>query len=127
MKKILFPSLVLILLVLACTRDNFVPSAVDCSDNIAPPTYDGEMQALIDLNCAYAECHDGNTPSVPGDYTTYEGLRIHFGGLIEERVILRIEDPVLGMPPDDANGPTDLTEEHLALFSCWIDAEFPEN
>ncbi len=126
MKKILFFSLVLILVLIACTRDTFIPTAVDCDEN-APPTYDGLMQEIIDMNCAYSGCHDGTTPGVPGDYTSFAGMQIHFGGSIMDRVINRTEDPVLGMPPNNATGPMDLSDEHMTLFACWIEAEFPEN
>jgi hypothetical protein len=127
MKKIMFFGWVLILVFIACTRDSFIPTAVDCDEN-APPTYDETMQEIVDMNCSYSGCHDGVTPGVPGDYTTYSGMQMDFGGSIMDRVISRTEDPVLGMPPNYATeGPIDLSEEHMIMFTCWINAEFPEN
>lgn len=129
MKKNLFLSLMMILMIwVSCTRDTFIPTAIDCdSDEI--PTYDGVMQEIIDRTCAYATCHDGSaTSDAPGDYTTFEGLRPDFEIGIMRRVIDLVDDPVLGMPPNDAvGGPIDLAEADFLLFSCWIDAEFPEN
>ena len=107
----------------ACTKDSFEQKFESC---IETPTYNTNMQAIVDTYCAYAECHNGSA-GVPGDYRTYEGMRIHFGASILERVVTIREDAVLGMPPARANGPTDLSEEDFKLFNCWINEEFPEN
>lgn len=84
------------------------------------------MQDIIDTNCAYGPCHNG-TPGVPGNYTSYSGLSIHFGGELFDRVVNRVQDTIFGMPPNYAEGPKDLSEEDLMFFNCWIDQEFPEN
>ena len=112
----------------SCTRDTFIPTAVDCDPNDFP-TYDGVMKEVIDRTCAYADCHDGSaTTDAPGDYTSFIGISRDFGGPIFDRVVTRVEDTILGMPPYNAvGGPTDLSDTDFLLFSCWIEAEFPEN
>ncbi len=129
MKSIFFLSLLMILIFwVSCTNDSFIPSAVDC-DPEDFPTYDDQLAEIIDRTCAYATCHDGSaTTDAPGDYGSFAGISVDFGGSIRSRVIDLEEDSVLGMPPDFAvGGPIDLSPEDFALFSCWIEAEFPEN
>lgn len=123
MKKLAILCLVAVCFWLACTNDTFEFTGVDCNEAV---TYDGRMQEIIDTNCAYSGCHDG--ANAPGDYTDYSGLSVHFGGEIFSRVVERVQDTVLGMPPNYAEGgPKDLSEEDFMLFNCWIDQEFPEN
>ncbi len=109
---------------LACKSDKFIPTESDCPEDIV--AYDTNMKAIVDLNCAYSTCHDGGG-GAPGNYTSYEGMRIDIDrGIIETRVLLASGD--LKMPPDYADlGPTDLSEEDLRLFICWIEGGYPEN
>jgi len=125
MRKIFFAPIALCLIWVSCTKDNFKPSGTDCD---VVPTYLTNMREIVDLNCAYSGCHDGT--SAPGDYTSYEGMRIHFETNIERRVIEMASDSVMGMPPwyaADLGGAKDLSEEDFMLFSCWIQSDFPEN
>ena len=90
-------------------------------------TYDETVKTVIDATCAYAGCHNG-TPGVPGDYSTYNGLTLDLeNGSFFRRVIESADDPVLGMPPDRATGPKDLTEEEFQLILCWVENDYPEN
>lgn len=90
-------------------------------------TYDASVKPIIDASCAYAGCHNG-TPGVPGDYSTYAGLSNDIeNGFFYRRVVEIRDDPVLGMPPNRATGPTDLTEEEFQLILCWVENEYPEN
>jgi len=90
-------------------------------------TYDETIQNIIDLSCAYSGCHNG-TPGVPGDYSSYAGLELDLeNGSFYRRVVESRDDPVLGMPPDRATGPTDLTEEEFQLILCWVENDYPEN
>jgi len=116
MKWPLLFTLTIVFVYLSCTGDTFDPVA-DCDQ--APPTYDNEMKAIIDRNCSYSQCHDGSDPFIPGDYRTYDGMRIHFSGVMEREIVRQ------DMPPPDA--PTELTQEDFDLFICWIQGEFPEN
>lgn len=121
MKKI---SIILLFLILwlGCDDGSFVPTGMDCQET---PTYDGIMKDLIDRNCSYTGCH--TIGANIGDYTTYNGMRVHFAGSILDRVVNLVDDTVLGMPPDNAQGPKNLSEEDFMLFNCWISEEFPEN
>lgn len=117
MKKIL-TSLVLLSLLYSCDNATFVPSGNDCAEI---PTYDTNMKVIVDTYCSYSGCHDGQS-GVQGDYTSYEGMKIHFDGAIMNRVI-----ELRNMPPSYATGEIALSEEDYMLFNCWVSAEFPEN
>lgn len=124
MRKISFLGCFLLFIWISCTRDTFEPSGTDCDVAVS---YDTNMREIVDEYCAYVGCHNG-TPGVPGDYTSYQGMEIHFGGAIFGRVISNQGDPDIGMPPNYAtDGPIDLRPEDLMLFDCWINQEFPEN
>jgi len=123
MKKILVFLTFSGLMWLACTRDNFMFTSFECSDDI---TYDNQIKDIIATNGSYGACHNG-TPGVPGVYTTYRTMLADLEiGSIKERVIDRVADEVVGMPPNYAEGPTDLTDEEFMLISCWLDNNYPE-
>ncbi len=97
-----------------------------CMDSV--PTYQVDIKPIIDNSCAYAGCHlDG---SAPGIYTDYQGLvNVIESGKFQEKVISLRDDPVLGMPPDNApdGRPDDLSQEELELIQCWLENDYPEN
>ena len=125
MRKISFLGCLLVFVWISCTRDCFTPSGTDCDVAVS---YETNMKDIVDRYCAYSGCHNGGTPGVPGDYTSYQGMEIHFDGPIFNRVVTNQADPNVGMPPDYAvDGPIDFTPEDFMLFNCWIDQEFPEN
>lgn len=111
----------------SCTYDNLnepIVTPVEFCDTI-PATYDLNIRTIVETNCAYGYCHNG---SAPGDYTTYAGLLPNLeSGAIEDRVIFQKDDPNVGMPPNYATGPQDLTPEELDIFMCWLEAGYPEN
>lgn len=104
---------------IACTKDTVPVEMADCAEI---PTYDTNMKALVDTYCAHSTCHNG-TAEVPGDYTTYQGMKVHFEDGIADRVISRQDMP----PSYSEGGPVALTPEDLKLFDCWISENFPEN
>lgn len=121
------PYLILgILFLAACTSDELEePMVADC-DGISTPTYVDDIKPIIDESCAYAGCHLG---TAPGNYSTYNGLlSVLNSGTFEQRVITLSEDPIIGMPPDNAPAgrPQDLNEDQLLLIRCWLEAGFPE-
>ena len=110
---------------ISCTNDKLEPVVIDCSG--ATPVWDGEVDAIVALSCAYAGCHVGGT-SAPGNYLSYNGINtILQNGSFKNRVFDIKDNPVLGMPPDNSGGPKNLTEEQLLTLSCWMEAGFPEN
>ena len=129
MKNILLALTVACLLILcSCTYDNLdepVVTPVEFCDTI-PASYDLNIRAIVETNCAYEGCHNG---SAPGDYTTYTGMLSSLDEeKIEDRVIFQKDDPNVGMPPNYAtDGPQDLTPEELDIFMCWLEAGYPEN
>jgi len=123
----LFASL-LALLGQRCTADE-LPQPEGCAPGLA--TYDTNMKEIIDESCAYSGCHDGESPGVPGNYTSYEGIRPFLeDGSVRTRVIDLRNDPVLGMPPSASVYPQsrmeNLSEEEFELMQCWLSSGFPK-
>lgn len=109
----------------SCTSDKRPLIEIECDD--IPPVWNGEVKEIIELTCAYVGCHVGGN-GVPGNYTSYGGISTALTrGTFEERTFELKDNPVFGMPPDDADGPKDLTAEQLNILSCWMEAGFPEN
>ena len=112
----------------SCTYDNLdepVVIPVEFCDTI-PATYDLNINTIVQTNCAYTGCHFNGY--APGDFSTFAGMLSRLeNGEIEDRVISQKDDPSIGMPPDYASGPKDLTPEELDIFTCWLEAEYPEN
>ncbi len=123
MKKfILVSTIFLILLWIGCTRATFVQENLDCAEIIR---YDVELQPVLTTYCAYSGCHDGSVQDAV-NYTTYSSMSGDFGSMFD-RVVTQIDNPFIGMPRDDGDGPDNMTEEDFRIFSCWIEQEFPEN
>jgi len=119
MRKISFLACFFLFLWISCTRDMSEVSEKDC--NSVSVSYDENMKDLVVTYCAYdTKCHDGSQPGL-GNYLTYEGVKVHFDGKIENRVIT-----VGDMPPANAPGPKELTPQDFKLFSCWIEQGFDE-
>ena len=126
MTRLLLPiACVLLLTACACTADELpMPSEAECTGEI--PTYNGQVQAIIETNCAYSGCH---LDSAPGNYDSYAGLQSTLeDGSFRERVVSLRTDSNLGMPPDYApdGRPHDLTEEELAVIECWLSSGYPQ-
>jgi len=110
----------------SCTSDKRPLIEVDCDD--IPPVWDGEVKNIIELTCAYAGCHVGGGTGAPGNYTSYGGISSALSsGTFKNRTFDIRDNPSLGMPPNYADGPRDLTEEQLNTLTCWMEAGFPEN
>ncbi len=105
------------LLLLSCTIMGalFTLASCDksdkCGDN--PPTYDGELKAIIDAKCT--TCHKaGGTAESVGIYSTYAEMKPHFAKSWEEVDAGR-------MPKTGS-----LTDAQKEAFECWQAAGFPE-
>ena len=115
--SVLLSFLLVIGILFSCTRDQ--APEITC-EGVA--SYDMNIKAIIDTNCAYEGCHN-NGFSAPGIYLSYEGLKTDLdNGKFESRVI-NIQD----MPPSYALGPTMLTQDELDLIICWMEEDYPEN
>ena len=109
----------------SCTTDKLTPVEIDCIGDA--PVWDGEVDDIVALTCAYAECHISGT-SASGNYLSYNGINsILTNGKFKNRVFDIKDNPTLGMPPDNSAGPKELSEEQLNTLSCWMEAGFPEN
>lgn len=99
-------------------------------DNLDEPFYNTNVKQIIDESCAYAGCHI-NGGIGPGNYSTYSGMLTDLqSGSFRARVIDQIDNPAIGMPPDQSvyteSIKDDLTQEELEIIQCWLDAGFPE-
>lgn len=108
----------------SCTSDKVIPPVIECIE--PTPTWDGGVDEVVELTCAYVGCHISGT-SAPGNYSSYNGVLSALNNRSFENRVFETRSPVLRMPPNYANGPTELTEEQMTTLRCWIDAGFPEN
>jgi len=89
----------------------------ECLEDLS---FEENIQALINTNCAYSGCHISGT-GLPV-LSNYEGVKAQVeNGRFEDRVLVR-----QNMPPGNASGPTELSEADLFLLQCWIDQGYPE-
>lgn len=104
----------------SCTRDKIAPVVNDCTGET--PVWEGNVDAIVALTCAYVGCHVSGS-SAPGNYLTYNGINsILQNGKFKTSVF-----DVMDMPPNNSSGPKELTAEQLNTLSCWMEADFPEN
>jgi hypothetical protein len=127
-KTVAIASLTIVLVAAACTADE-LPGPDGCEPGIA--TYERNIKAIIEASCAYSGCHDGGSPGVPGDYRTYQGMRLFLNsGTVRTRVIDLRDNPALGMPPNRSvysqSRKDELTPEEFELMRCWLNNGFPE-
>ncbi|KAA3635253.1 MAG: hypothetical protein DWQ02_10145 [Bacteroidetes bacterium] len=114
---------------LGCTKNKTMEEVIpDLCDTI-DVAYNDEIKTLINLNCSYSGCHDGNLAGI-GNFTNYEGLlsRLENGSIKSHAIDLPKEDPD-HMPPyyTPAGNPTDLTTEEADMLLCWILSGYPED
>lgn len=120
--KLISFSLVLFVLIISmptlnsCTKDRVQPLTLTACDSLNV-TYSQVVKPIILLNCATSGCHLAGT-NVPGDYSSYDGLKLHVdNGKFKLRTITYRD-----MPP---NGP--LSESDIQKLNCWLDAGAPNN
>jgi len=123
----IFTILILSCFILACTGDQIVVASTDCDDSVTL-TYEADVQSIIRESCAYTGCHDGNGLR---NYNTYSGMLIDLeSGEVLNRIDDLADDPVRGMPPDNAvdfGGEPNLSDSDKQLLVCWIANDYPEN
>ena len=102
--------------------DNSCGSAID---------YNSDVSEILNTSCAISGCHDGQSPGTPGNFSTYAGIEFYLtSGIFSSRVFDLKDNPVIGMPPDNAvdfGGVANLEQEQLDILQMWADAGFPEN
>ncbi len=105
--------------IFACSKDSVEPVDNSCGTSYS---YSTDVKMIIDQSCAYSGCHDGSG-AAPGNYTSFDGMiDVLTLGTFENRVIV-----AKNMPPLDAPGPTELTEDELKIIGAWLNAGFPED
>ena len=122
-------SIAILLTETACTTDQLLEMPPLALCDTLPVSYDLQVKAIIDTNCAFAGCHVSGT-AAPGNYTTYNRMLPFLTDREFKRFVIDLRnDPELGMPPDWVTnpGPNDLTDEEFDIISCWVQNDYPEN
>ncbi|HAD14404.1 MAG TPA: hypothetical protein DCF33_18435 [Saprospirales bacterium] len=102
----LLAGLALMMVLDSCRKDKAENIECDGSN----PTYDGQIRAIINSNCASNSCHPG--------YSSYEGLE----GILQNG---RFEREVLIDQTMPRNG--NLSAGELSKIKCWVENGFPED
>ena len=105
-----------VLLVLSSCKDDRLEPECDGSS----PTYDGQIQSIIQQNCNASSCHGSGSNN--GDFTTYAGLQPYLNngnGSFRQEVL---QDQT--MPKGASNT---LTQNELNAIQCWVENGYPEN
>ena len=98
----------------SCSKESFTDSA-NC--NLGNTTYKGDIQKIINSNCAYSGCHYRNIETF--DYSTYEGLKTSVGSIVN-RINRDVDDP-LYMPQNKA----ELNACDLQKLRTWVSRGAP--
>lgn len=117
MKKTLFFISTLSLVVVSFVSCDKFQQGYDCTGNI--PTYNNDIKAIYDANCATSGCHNSQYHSSGIDLSTYVGA------------VSANNDAVLGSVEHDAgysampqNG-TKLTDTQIKKIYCWMQNNKP--
>ena len=106
-------------LTFACGNDDDDgSSAVDCSTRNV--SYSGDIVPILDQTCAIPNCHVNGF--INGDFEFYADLKAQ-----SDNGSLRNQIESGAMPPSDTAGPTELTDDELETFLCWIEDGALEN
>lgn len=104
----------------ACRADkveDLIPDP-ECAD--LEITWVADIQPIVQTYCSYLGCHSAG--NLNGDFTTYEKMKpLLDGGRVENRVF-----ETSSMPPPNATGPRELSEEDSALLACWLEQGHPK-
>jgi len=119
-RYILF-SIIAVSIIIACSYDQLPEPTVSDQCEVLLPTYNEDIEELMERTCAYEGCHITGFSS--GDFSSYSGTT-PFITAIQNRALSRQD-----MPPDYApdGKPKSLTDEEQELLECWISNGFPEN
>ncbi|SRR6056297_394718 len=105
---------------LGCGENSSMPDEMEPADCVENLSFSSDIQQLISTNCAYSGCHVAGT-GLPR-LTSYQDVKIQIeNGKFEDRVLVR-----QNMPPNNASGPTELSNEELFLLQCWLDQGYAE-
>lgn len=113
-------TLLSILLVFACTRDNTTPSETSGCDTDAA-TYSEDVSAILNTSCAIPNCHNpgDNLPRLDGyDNAAIASESANFLGSMKG------ESGFSPMPWPIGSEPLDPCD--IAILEAWVDAGVPQ-
>ncbi len=105
-------------LTFACGDDDEGPSTEDCETRSV--SYSGDIVPILNQTCAIPNCHVNGF--INGDYEFYADLKAQ-----SDNGSLRNQVESGAMPPSNTAGPTELTDNEIATFLCWIEDGALEN
>lgn len=119
--KLIFALMLGGFLVSSCSRNSVDDDPTpDPSCDDVQPTWLAEIEPIVQTYCSYLGCHSAGMLS--GDFTTYEKMKPFLdGGRVQTRVF-----DLNSMPPPNAPGPRELSEEHRQLLACWLEQGHPK-
>jgi hypothetical protein len=105
-------------------------------------TFAADVHPILLAKCGASGCHNGDSaPTLPGHgaadvmeaYEATQEESTTSSGFVYERILIRITDEEIMMPPDFANPPCRgeigtpgcLTQAELDLIEAWIEAGTP--
>ena len=113
MKKLLGLATGLVLLVIACSKNDDKEETVDCAT--VNTSFATSVNPLIQTNCAKSDCHNAGSLNGPGALTTYAQINTNKA---------KIRQAVAsGFMPRDQT----FSAQQKAIITCWIDAGAPNN
>ena len=114
----IFSLLLSVMIFSTCSKE--IGPLHDTSCDSVDNTYLTGIRPILDSNCAVPGCHESGF--LPGDYTSYTGIKAKAdAGSLENRLF------ILGDMPPATFPQYALTPEELQQFRCWINAGAPNN
>lgn len=108
MKKVIVGLAGVIIIVVACSKNNEVVTTVDCSG--AAKSFATDVQPIIQSSCATSvSCHASGSSNGPGALTTFQQV-------FNARIAIRMAVANGSMPQ---NGSLSAAQKNTIL--CWID------
>ena len=98
-----------------------------CASNecpATPPSWSGEVEAIVNAYCATPACHGAGGTAAPAvDLSSYAAVHGNFS-----RTLFAVSGCPPRMPPADASPPVaPLSEKAQQALLCWLEANAPDN
>ena len=117
MKKMASSIIALVLIIIALESCDKYQKGYDCTGNI--PTYNNDIKAIYDLNCATSGCHDSQYHSSGIDLSSYAGA----AAANSDAILGSVEHSsgYSAMPKNAGK----LTDVQIKKIYCWMQNNKP--
>jgi hypothetical protein len=108
----------IVLLLFSCTNAKGpIPEAAATNDCDTANLYSGNIELIINTNCAISGCHDASSGM---DMSNYNGVKLYAdNGFLKDRVLVKKNMPTSPVDP--------LTASQLNKINCWLEHGAPKN